>query len=147
MSQRLLSVLFYPRRTVGIIIFSLMAGMIIVVDTFLTILIASQWGVYVTLALVLISSLLGVLFAWGSLRRHFKAVVSLAKTGEFPKMEYAQICGLYCALLLLLLPGFLTDALGWLLYFPLLRIGLGSLIVRRYKREFVGLYEDLQVRR
>jgi UPF0716 protein FxsA len=94
--------------------------------------IASSFGIWNTVAVLLAISLLG---AW-IVRRQGMGVWRRAQlqltAGRVPAKEVVDGFLLLCAGGLLLVPGFVTDALGLLLLLPPVRAGLRALLTRRW---------------
>jgi UPF0716 protein FxsA len=94
--------------------------------------IASSFGVWNTIAVLLAISLLG---AW-IVKRQGMAVWRRAEmqmnAGRVPAKEVVDGFLILCAGGLLLVPGFVTDAIGLLLLLPPVRAGLRALVTRRW---------------
>ena len=120
------------------------------VEIFLFIKVGSVIGAFNTIALVLITALTGIIYArhegFNTLRSGFSQLVK----NEIPIYEIVSGAAIAFAAFLLILPGFATDFLGFLLIFPLSR----KLILKRFskkykKREKInenlveGEYEDI----
>lgn len=95
------------------------------------VLVGSQIGVIATLIMVLVTALLGSVLlrvqGFGLLRR-IRAEVD---AGRVPQRELVHGVMILLAGLLLLLPGFVTDAFGFLLFVPAVRDGAWRFISSR----------------
>ena len=120
------------------------------IEIYLFIKIGSAIGAFNTIALIIITALTGIIYArhegFNTLRSGFSQLVR----DEIPIYEIISGAAIAFAAFLLILPGFATDFLGFLLLFPLTR----KLIVGRFakksktqkktKNDFIeGQYEDI----
>ena len=120
------------------------------IEIYLFIKIGSQIGAFNTIALIFITALTGIIYArhegFNTLRSGFSQLVK----NEVPIYEIISGAAIAFAAFLLILPGFATDFLGFLLIFPLTR----KLIIGRFtkksetktktKKDFIeGQYEDI----
>ena len=119
------------------------------IEIYLFIKIGSAIGAFNTIALILITAITGVIYArhegFNTLRAGFSQLVS----NEVPIYEIISGAAIALAAFLLILPGFATDFLGFLLIFPFTRkliIGRFTKKSKKYKKtekDFIeGQYED-----
>ena len=91
------------------------------VEIFLFIKVGSIIGAFNTIALILITAITGVIYArhegFNTLRSGFSQIIK----NEVPIYEIMSGAAIAFAAFLLILPGFATDFLGFLLIFPLSR--------------------------
>lgn len=106
-------------------------GLLLLTDTFLTMLVATWTGAYLALAASAAASWLLVLFISGSLGRHTRKLRSLAKEARNSAGEYRHLAGLALALVLAMIPGFFTDILALAFYVMPLRLVAGRTMVRK----------------
>ena len=103
----------------------------VLVEIALFIMVGGAIGVLATLGLVLFGMIAGVLL----LRWHGVAALSRARAemeaGRPPARQLAQGAALAAAALLIVLPGFLTDLIGVLLFVPQVRGALSDWVRRR----------------
>ena len=96
--------------------------------------VAGGLGAGQTIVLLLVVSVVG---AW-MVRRSGLGVLNQIRTrlsqGEIPGNELVDGLLIMLAGALMLTPGFITDAVGLLLLFPPTRIGVRSVLVRRYSK-------------
>ena len=102
------------------------------IEIYLFIKIGSQIGALNTLALILITAIVGVAYARYEGFNTLKSGMSQLMRNEVPIYEIISGATLTFAALLLILPGFATDFLGILLVFPLTR----RLIIKSFSRKF-----------
>ena len=91
------------------------------IEIYLFIKIGSQIGALNTIALILITAIVGVAYARYEGFNTLKSGMSQLMRNEVPIYEIISGATLTFAALLLILPGFATDFLGILLVFPLTR--------------------------
>ena len=102
------------------------------IEIYLFIKIGSQIGALNTIALILITAIIGVAYARYEGFNTLKSGMSQLMRNEVPIYEIISGATLTFAALLLILPGFATDFLGILLVFPLTR----RLIIKSFSRKF-----------
>ena len=92
-----------------------------VIEIYLFIKIGSQIGALTTITLIFVTAILGIVYArYEGLNTLKSAVVQLIKN-EIPAYEIVSGAAITFAALLLIIPGFATDIIGFLLIFPLSR--------------------------
>ena len=124
-----------------------------IIEIYLFIKIGSQIGALNTILLILITAATGVFYAryegLNTLRSGFSQLVK----NEVPAYEIISGAVLAFAAFLLILPGFATDILGFLLIFPLSRKIILEKFLKKIKRKeeekqtnkFIdGEYEDIE---
>ena len=91
------------------------------IEIYLFIKIGSQIGAFNTISLILITAVLGVIYAryegLNTLRSGFSQLIK----NELPAYEMISGAAIAFASVRLIIPGFATDILGFLLIFPLTR--------------------------
>ena len=102
------------------------------IEIYLFIKIGSQIGALNTLALILITAIVGVAYARYEGFNTLKSGMSQLMRNEVPIYEIISGATLTFAALLLILPGFASDLLGILLVFPLTR----KLIIQSFSKKF-----------
>ena len=92
-----------------------------VIEIYLFIKIGSQIGALTTITLIFVTAILGIIYArYEGLNTLRSAFVQLIKN-EIPVYEIISGAAITFAALLLIIPGFATDIIGFLLIFPLSR--------------------------
>ena len=120
------------------------------IEIYLFIKIGSVIGAFNTIALIIITALTGLIYArhegFNTLRSGFSQLVR----DEIPIYEIISGAAIAFAAFLLILPGFATDFLGFLLIFPITRkliIGKFAKKSKTYKKTkenlIEGQYEDI----
>ena len=101
-------------------------------EIFLFIKIGSVIGAFNTITLILITAITGIIYArhqsFNALRSGFAQLVK----NEVPIYEIISGAAIAFAAILLILPGFATDILGFLLLFPFTR----KLIIKRFAKNY-----------
>tara|TARA_B100000003_G_scaffold200955_1_gene208428 strand:+ start:37 stop:462 length:426 start_codon:yes stop_codon:yes gene_type:complete len=122
-----------------------------VIEIYLFIKIGSQIGAFNTISLIFITALIGVYYAryegLNTIRSGFSQLIK----NELPAYEIISGAAIAFAALLLILPGFATDLIGFLLIFPLTRkliFGKFSMKFQKknnQKNNFIdGEFEDIE---
>ena len=121
-----------------------------VVEIYLLIKIGSQIGAITTILLIFITAIVGVYYAKYEGLNTLRSGFNQLKRNETPTYEMLSGAAIAFAALLLIIPGFATDLLGFLLIFPLTRKFIFNGIFKKFntvntrKNNFIdGEYEDL----
>ena len=112
------------------------------VEIYLFIKIGSQIGAFNTISLILLTALLGVWYARYEGFNTLKSGISQIMKNEVPLYEIVSGAALAIAALMLILPGFATDLLGFLIIFPFTRKIIFNLFAKNSKSE-VRIKDDL----
>ena len=118
-----------------------------IIEIYLFIKIGSEIGPFNTISLIFITAIVGVFYArYEGLNTFKKGFVQLLKN-EIPAYELISGAAIAFAALLLIIPGFATDLLGFLLIFPVTR----KIILNKFskkinkKNNFIeGEFEDIE---
>ena len=121
-----------------------------IIEIYLFIKIGGQIGAFNTISLIFITAIIGVIYAryegLNTLRSGFSQLIKK----ETPTFEIVSGAAIAFAALLLIIPGFLTDILGFILIFPLTRKLLFNKFSKKFNNEtkikkpyIEGEYEDL----
>ena len=99
-----------------------------VIEIYLFIKIGSQIGAFNTISLIFITAIIGIIYAryegLNTLRSGFSQLIK----NELPAYEIISGAAIAFAALLLIIPGFATDIIGFLLLFPLTR----KMIIKKF---------------
>ena len=122
-----------------------------VIEIYLFIKIGSQIGAFTTITLIFVTAILGIIYArYEGLNILKSAFVQLIKN-EIPAYEIISGAAITFAALLLIIPGFATDAIGFLLIFPLSRKFVLKIISSKFQmkkktnEKFIdGEYEEIE---
>ena len=118
-----------------------------IIEIYLFIKIGSQIGAFNTISLIFITAVIGVYYAKYEGLNTLRSAINQIVKNEVPIYEIVSGAALAFASLLLILPGFLTDIIGFLIIFPWTRRILFKRISRKKyknKKNFIeGEYEDI----
>ena len=109
-----------------------------VVEIYLFIKIGTNIGAFNTISLIFITAIIGIVYAryegLNTLRSGFAQIIK----NEVPTYEIISGAAIAFASFLLIIPGFATDVLGFLLIFPLTRKLILRLISKKVKKKEVN---------
>jgi len=122
-----------------------------VIEIYLFIKIGSQIGAFNTISLIFITAIIGIFYARYEGLNTLKSGFTQLIKNELPAYEIISGAIIAFAAMLLIIPGFMTDIIGFLLIFPLTRKlilkNLSSKFKVKTKRDenFIdGEYEDIE---
>ena len=121
-----------------------------VIEIYLFIKIGSQIGALTTITLIFVTAILGIIYArYEGLNTLKSAFLQLIKN-EIPVYEIISGAAITFAALLLIIPGFATDIIGFLLIFPLSRKFILKILSSKFQlkkktnEKFIdGEYEEI----
>ena len=122
-----------------------------VLEIYLFIKIGSQIGAFNTILLIFLTAIIGIYYAkyegLNTIRSGFLQIVK----NEVPAYEIISGAAIAFAAILLIIPGFATDILGFLLIFPITRKLIFGNLSNKFKKQEVkkndlidGEYEDIE---
>ena len=122
-----------------------------VIEIYLLIKIGSQIGAISTILLIFLTAILGVYYArYEGINTLRSGFIQLSRN-ETPSYEMLSGAAIAFAAILLIIPGFATDTLGFLLIFPLSRNFIFNFIIgklnikKKTKKNFIdGEFEDIE---
>ena len=103
-----------------------------IIEIYLFIKIGSQIGAFNTIFLIFATAVIGVFYARYEGLNTLKSGFSQLVKNELPAYEIFSGAAIAFAALLLIIPGFATDLIGFLLIFPLTR----KLILNKFSEKF-----------
>tara|TARA_Y100000741_G_scaffold360180_1_gene342024 strand:- start:318 stop:725 length:408 start_codon:yes stop_codon:yes gene_type:complete len=112
-------------------IFFLIIG-IPLIEIYLFIKIGSQIGAFNTISLILITAMVGIIYARYEGLNTLKSGVTQLMKNEIPVYEMISGAALAFGSILLILPGFATDFLGFLLIFPITR----KMFIKKFSKNY-----------
>ena len=118
------------------------------VEIYLFIQIGAQIGAFNTILIILLTAVIGIYFVKLQGLNTLKSGVTQLYRNQIPVYEMMSGAALAFAALLLIIPGFATDVIGFLLILPITRNLIFKYLGRKYKKEKVkddlieGEYED-----
>ena len=119
------------------------------IEIYLFIKIGSQIGAFNTISLILITAVIGVIYARYEGFNTLRSGISQLVRNEVPIYEILSGAAIAFAALLLIIPGFATDLIGLVLIFPPTRKLLMSSFSKKYskgvkRKNFIeGEFEDM----
>ena len=122
-----------------------------VIEIYLLIKIGSQIGAISTILLIFLTAILGIYYArYEGINTLRSGFIQLSRN-ETPSYEMLSGAAIAFAAILLIIPGFATDTLGFLLIFPLSRNFIFNFIIgklnikKKTKKNFIdGEFEDIE---
>ena len=121
-----------------------------IIEIYLFIKIGSQIGAFNTISLIFITAIVGIYYARYEGLNTLKSGFSQIVKNELPAYEMISGAAIAFAALLLIIPGFATDIIGFILIFPLTRKILLKKFSKNVKQKnnnqnFIdGEYEDIE---
>ena len=117
-----------------------------IIEIYLFIEIGSKIGAVLTILLILSTAFIGIIYVRYEGFNTLRSAMGQLIKNEIPLFEIVSGAALVIGAFLLLLPGFLTDAVGLLLIFPITRKMIFKKVSSKYKEKnkFIdGEYKDL----
>ena len=117
-----------------------------IIEIYLFIEIGSKIGAVLTILLILSTAFIGIIYVRYEGFNTLRSAMGQLIKNEIPLFEIVSGAALVIGAFLLLLPGFLTDAIGILLIFPITRKMIFKKVSSKYKEKnkFIdGEYKDL----
>ena len=121
-----------------------------IVEIYLLIKIGSQIGAITTILLIFTTAIVGVYYAKYEGLNTLKAGFAQLRQNETPTYEMLSGAAIAFAALLLIIPGFVTDLLGFFLIFPISRRYIFNILLKKFdrthtkKNDFIdGDFEDI----
>ena len=119
-----------------------------IVEIYLFIKIGSQIGALTTILLIFTTAVIGVYYAKYEGLNTLKSGFAQLKINEPPTFEIISGAAIAFAALLLILPGFATDVIGFLIIFPISRRIIFNIFLKKIyknKNNFIeGEFEDIE---
>ena len=121
------------------------------IEIYLLIKIGSQIGAFTTIFLIFTTAIVGIYYAKYEGLNTLKSGFNQLSKNEAPTFEIISGAAIAFAALLLIIPGFVTDILGFLLIFPITRKFFFSKFTKKFKttntkkNNFIdGDFEDIE---
>ena len=122
-----------------------------VIEIYLFIKVGSQIGAFNTISLIFITAIVGVFYARFEGLNTLKSGFSQLLKNEIPTFELFSGAIIAFAALLLIIPGFATDFIGFLIIFPITRKLIFKNLLKKFgsqkikKNNFIdGEFEDIE---
>ena len=138
--------LFVSRRHLARVVSDLLLlGLAMLADGWILVRLARLSGVYLALALQAAVAVLALIVVGSSVLRQIREIRNAARAGWFRASQYANLAALVVACLLMVLPGFATDAIGLLVYLPPGRGIFRWMFLRRQRDRLSQVYEYVKL--
>ena len=122
-----------------------------IIEIYLFIKIGSQIGAFNTISLIFLTAVIGIYYAKYEGLNTLKSGFAQISKNETPAYEVISGAAIAFAALLLIIPGFATDTLGFLLIFPISRKLIFNKLFKKFKptnnkkNNFIdGDFEDIE---
>ena len=122
-----------------------------VIEIYLLIKIGSEIGAISTIILIFVTAFVGIYYAKYEGLNTLKSGFAQLSKNETPTYEIISGAAIAFAALLLIIPGFATDVLGFLIIFPLSRKFILNMFTKKFdykkneKKNFIdGEFEDIE---
>ena len=122
-----------------------------IIEIYLLIKIGSQIGAISTIILIFVTAFVGIYYAKYEGLNTLKSGFKQLSKNETPAYEIISGAAIALAALLLIIPGFATDVLGFLIIFPLSRKFILGIFTKKFnykkneKNNFIdGEFEDIE---
>ena len=132
---------------------TILLGIILIpiIEIYLLIKIGSQIGAISTILLIFITAIVGIYYAkYEGLNTLKSGFLQLSKN-QSPTYEVISGAAIAFAAILLIIPGFITDVVGFLLIFPISRKIIFGKLTKKYKKQnnlkndyIDGDFEDIE---
>lgn len=123
----------------------LFASLLMIIDGYVLILVSRFLGIYLLLAAEAATGLVAVIAILSSYRHTVTRVREAVRDDQYPGAEFRTLSCLWVSAICLVLPGFVTDALGIAVLLPPIRWAVGCWIERASRGRFGELYEYLKL--
>lgn len=141
----LLHGLVEPDRVLRLLSLGLLGALLMLADGYVLIIVSRQIGIYLLLAAVASTGLLAIVFVVAAYRAELELMWRAVRDGRYPQRHFRRLIPLLAAAILLIVPGFVTDAAGIVLVIRPLSWPIGALVERRNRDQFRELYEYLRL--
>jgi UPF0716 protein FxsA len=137
--------LFQKEFIFKLLLLALLYSLVPLAEIFLILHIGGMFGNYLVIALTAATALLGMLIAFGEIESLIRQIKRKLKNGEYPGKEFIGIAGVFAGALLMISPGFITDAIGLFLFIPVIRNSVGKFITSKMENQLKDIYEYLKL--
>ncbi|MFW5825938.1 MAG: FxsA family protein [bacterium] len=141
----LLHELVDPDRVLRLLSLGLLGALLMLADGYVLIIVSRQIGIYLLLAAVASTGLFAIVLVIAAYRAEVEQMWRTVRDGRYPRRHFRRLVPLLAAAFLLIVPGFVTDAVGIALVIRPLGWPLGVLVERRNRDRFRELYEYLRL--
>ncbi|SIQ34433.1 Protein affecting phage T7 exclusion by the F plasmid, UPF0716 family [Alkalispirochaeta americana] len=134
--------LFVNRRHVAALFSQLLLlATLLLADGWVLVLVSREIGLYAALAAQGAVALAAAIVLGNSIHHRIRIIRSEARRGIFRPFRYARLAAVITAGVLLVLPGFVSDFLGLLLYYPPGRFIFSAIFLRCHREVLPAVHE------
>ncbi|MBN1699979.1 MAG: FxsA family protein [Spirochaetales bacterium] len=137
--------LFDKGFVIRLLLLSLLYTLLPLSEIFLIIYMSDFFGQYLLLALAASTGLFGVLIALVQVNTILTSLKEKIRKGEYPAQEFINLAGILTGGILLITPGFITDFIGLLMFFPPVRNHIGRFITKKLDKQLKEIHEYLKL--
>ena len=120
-------------------------SLFLLADGFILLYLAPLLGIYATLAIAASTGLIGLVVTVNMIHGKISIMRAKIKEGIYPQQEFDSIAGLILSGILLIVPGFFTNALGIILFLPFIRNFMGHRITKALDSRLKQAYEYMKI--
>jgi len=116
-----------------------------IAEVYLYILLSGVLSPYIMIASLTGSSLVGLILSYGVIKSKLKKIKNLINEDEFPESDFYKLAGVFLGSVLIIVPGFIGDLLGLILFIPGISRKIGYLLTKPMGGKVKELYEYLKL--
>jgi len=134
-----------PEGMAQLLFGGLFLSLFLLLDGYVLVLVSRLLGIYLLLAIVAVTGLVGLIAILGTHRARVRELRRVVADGRYPTREFRRILALLVAAVCLMVPGFATDAIGLICLIPPVNWLIGSVLERSFQRPLMELYEYMRL--
>jgi len=116
-----------------------------IAEVYLYILLSGVLSPYIMIASLTGSSLVGLILSYGIIKSSLKRIKTLINEDEYPESDFYKLAGIFLGSILIIIPGFIGDLLGLILFIPGVSRKTGYLLTRPMEGKVKELYEYMKL--
>lgn len=120
-------------------------SLLLVVDFYIAMRLSAALGIFLLLFFLSITGFIGLFLGFFRVRFMLSNIMHEIEQGTFIVKNLYSYFGSICGCILLIIPGFFTDALGFIVLSTYLKSPLGKFFLYKYKDKLSSLYEYLKL--
>lgn len=136
---------FEPSFVLKIVFILLGFSLIILGEIFFISFLSRYWGVYFTLAIVALCSFIGLFVGYREIVSRISLIKRDVAAGYYIERNFIQLAGAFLSTFIIIIPGFFTDFLGLLGFFPFIRSLYGKIIFLIFPDSKKQVYESMKL--
>ncbi len=137
--------IFKDTKAVQILFLLLLFSILLVLDLFLTIYISNIFGEYLVLAIICSISFIGSMFSVIKVKNIINEIKINCNNGNFPENYFFMITGIFAATIYIIIPGFISDIIGFVLLISFFSTKLGKFISNKTQTDWHTVYEFMKI--